>query len=142
MQLQAAIFSSRFYLTLDLRDAYFNVDDSTVNDKSLLTPFRESYVEMSMPTGLYVHRAVERCRLHLRSFDTTSFIALAGKASAGSPSRLKAPFLARDLAPLSPSEPLCHNNFARQIHGSVSCVLGIFKFTDSIQVGLWSKSRP
>ena len=63
MQLQAAIFSSRFYLTLDLRDAYFNVDDSTVNDKSLLTPFRESYVEMSMPTGLYVHRAVEKCRL-------------------------------------------------------------------------------
>ena len=48
---------------LGLRGAYFNVDDSTVNDKSFLTPFRERNVDMSMPTKLHVPRVVERCRL-------------------------------------------------------------------------------
>ena len=55
--------SSSFYLTLGLRDAYFNVDDSSVNDKCFLAPFQGRYVDMIMPTGLYVHRALERYRL-------------------------------------------------------------------------------
>jgi hypothetical protein len=63
MQLQAVMLLSGFYLTLGLRDAYFSVDDSSVNDKCFLTPFRQGYVDMIMPAGLCVHRALERCRL-------------------------------------------------------------------------------
>ena len=63
MQLQSATLSVLAYRTLGFRGAYFSVDDSMVNDKCFLGPFREGYVYMVMPAGLYVDRALERCRL-------------------------------------------------------------------------------
>ena len=63
MQLQSATLPALAYRTLGFRGVYFSVDDSMVNVKFCFAPFREGYVYMVMPAGLYVDRALERCRL-------------------------------------------------------------------------------